>query len=513
MARPRIPLRNVKEILRLKHECGLSERQIATSCKVSRSTVADYLSRACEHGISWPLPEGLTDELLEEKLFSGRLVRSECSRPVPDWKEVHLELSTKGVTLMLLWQEYLNRYPDGYSYSRFCELYRAWNKPFDARMRQHHKAGEKLFVDWSGLTADVINPATGEVRNAEIFVAVMGASNHTYAEATFSQSLPDWIGAHKRAFLFYGGVPKVVVPDNLKVGVTKANYYEPEINRTYAEMAHHYGVAILPTRTSAPRDKAPAEKGVQDIQRRILAPLRHRQFFSLEELNEAIGELLDRHNNQIMQRLGESRRSLFEKLDKPKLRSLPTSAYVYAEWKKAKVGPDYHITVEEHHYSVPHTHIRRTIDVRVTQTTVECYYKSRRIAVHQRSSRKGQHTTVAAHMPKHHRAWAEWTPERIIRWAKKTGDATADVVAGIMASRKHPEQGFRACLGIMRLAKSYGAKRCEAACKRALAIGSLRYRSVESILKRGLDQIEWNDTEEPHRSITHDNIRGPRYYN
>ena len=319
--------------------------------------------------------------------------------------------------------------------------------------------------------------------------------------------------AHKREFAFFGGVTQILVPDNLKVGVTKANYYEPEINRTYAEMARHYGVAIVPTRTSAPRDKAKAEKGVQDIQYRILAPLRHRQFFSLDELNEAIGELLERHNIQVMQRLGESRRSLFEKLDKPKMRALPTRPYVYAEWKKAKVGPDYHITVEAHHYSVPHTHIRRTIDVRVTASTVECFYRSRRIAVHPRSCRKGQHTTMAAHMPDRHRAWAEWTPERLVRWAKKTGEATAKVVDGIMASRKHPEQGFRACLGIMRLAKSYGPQRCEAACKRALAIGSLRYRSIESILRRGLDQIELDNARDDHRSITHDNIRGPHYYN
>ena len=513
MARPRLSVRKVKEILRLKYESRLSERAIATACKVSRSTVADYLARASEAGLTWPLPVNLSEAELEAMLFPSRVAPIRSDRPMPDWKEVHLELRRKGVTLWLLWEEYIEQYPNGYSYSRFCELYAEWKKPLNVRMRQVHVAGEKLFVDYSGLTATVIDPETGEERTAEIFVAVLGASNYTYVEATWSQSLPDWIGAHTNAFSFLGGVPRVVVPDNIKSGVTKANYYEPELNRTYAEMARHYGVAVLPTRTNAPRDKAKAEKGVQDIQRRILAPLRNRRFFSLGELNEAIDERLDPFNSRPMQLLDETRQSLFEKLDRPKLRPLPRHRYTYAEWKKATPGIDYHVKIDYHFYSVPYTLAHRELDVRVTATTIECFYKEERVAAHGRSYVRGGHTTLKAHMPEGHRKYAEWTPERFINWAAKTGPATAEMTRRIMAERQYPEQGFRACRGLMRLSQKHGPERTEAACRRALASGAIRFRSVESILKKGLDKLELPDYGPQSGPIKHANIRGPRYYN
>ena len=513
MARPRLSVRKIKEILRLKFECRLSERAIATACKVSRSTVADYLGRASEAGFSWPLPADLSDAELEARLFPTPPKPTKPGRPVPAWKEVHLELRRKGVTLWLLWEEYIEQYPNGYSYSRFCELYADWKKPLNATMRQVHPAGEKLFVDWSGLTMPVVDADTGEEYEAQIFVAVLGASNYTYVEATRSQSLPDWIGAHTRAFHFLGGVPRVVVPDNVRTGVTKANFYEPELNRTYAEMARHYGVAVLPTRTKAPRDKAKVEKGVQDIQRRILAPLRHRRFFSLEELNEAIDARLEPFNERRLQRLEETRRSLFEKLDRPKLRPLPSQSYTYAEWVKASAGLDYHIRVDDHFYSVPYTLSHRELLVRVTATTIECFYKQERVAAHPRGYVKNGYATVKEHMPEGHRKYAEWNPERLIRWAGKTGPATAEVTRRIMAEREYPEQGFRACMGIMRLSKNYGPDRTEAACRRALLAGAVRYRSVASILKKGLDQLELPDYGPESGPINHTNIRGPQYYN
>jgi len=380
-------------------------------------------------------------------------------------------------------------------------------------MRQVHVAGDKLFVDWSGMTVPVIDASTGEERQAEIFVAVLGASNYTYVEAAWSQTLPDWIGAHVRTFDFLGSVPRCLVPDNLKSGVTKANFYEPELNRTYADMARHYGVAVVPTRIRAPRDKAKVEQGVQDIQRRILAPLRNRRFFSLEELNEALWELLEIFNDRRMQLLDATRRSLFEELGLPKLRPLPQQPYTYAEWKTPLVGSNYHVLVDHHFYSVHYTYSKRKIDVRLTATTVECFFKGSRIASHQRSPHKGGYTTLGTHMSESHRKYAEWNPDRFISWARKTGPATASVVEAIMAERPYPEQGFRACFGIINLAKNYGAERTEAACRRALAAGAVRYSSVKSILKKGLDKLELPEYGPDSEAVTHANIRGPRYYN
>lgn len=413
---------------------------------------------------------------------------------------------------MLLWQEYKAAHPDGYQYSRFCELYRSWQGKLDLVMRQDHRAGEKLFVDYAGQTAEVTCPDTGEVREAQIFVAVLGASNYTYAEATWSQALPDWIGSHQRAFHFFGGVPEIVVPDNLKSGVTQAHRYEPDLNPTYQDLASHYGVAVLPARVRHPRDKAKVEAGVQLVERWILAALRGHTFFSLDELNEAISELLDRLNDRPFQKLEGSRRSLFETLERKALRPLPTNSYVYAEWKKARVHIDYHVEIEGHYYSVPYQHVKHQVDVRLTAMTVECFFKGRRIASHRRSLRKGHHTTVKEHMPPSHRHVAEWTPERMTRWAARTGEATAELVANVMASRTHPQQGYRTCLGILRLGDSYGPERLEAAARRALAIGATTYKSVASILQNGLDSRPLPGTDEADMPVEHGNIRGAAYY-
>src|SRR5262247_1642003 len=355
-------------------------------------------------------------------------------------------------------------------------------------MRQSHRAGEKLFVDYAEQGIPVINSHSGEVHEVAIFIAVLGASNYTYAEATWSQSLPDWIGSHVRTFAALGGVPQVVVPDNLKAAVSWPHRYEPTLNRTYAELAQHDGVAIVPARAARPRDKAKVEVGVQVVERWILARLRHHTFFSLLELNTAIAALLPALNIRPFKKLPGSRQSVFEALDRPALRPLPAQPYEYAEWKLVRVNIDYHVEVEGHYYSVPYALVKQQLEVRLSAQVVEIFHKGKRVASHQRSPLKGRHSTVAVHMPKAHQSYAEWTPQRLILWAAKTGEATAQVVETILASRPHPQQGFRACLGIMRLGKSYGDERLEAACQRALTLGACSYKSLESILKHGLDR-------------------------
>jgi len=505
-------MRKTKEVFRLKFDCRLSNRKIAESCRLARSTVAEYLSRFQQAALKWPLPEAMDDAQLENLLFPTAALAPNTERPLPDWLYIHAELRRKGVTLALLWQEYKAQYPAGYQYSQFCDRYRLWAKIIDPVMRQEHRAGEKLFVDYAGMTVPVYDAQRSETREAQIFVAVLGASNYSYAEATWTQSLPDWIASHVRAFAYFGGVPQIVVPDNLKTGVTKACYYEPDINPTYLDMANHYSTAVLPTRVRKPKDKAKVETGVQVVERWILARLRDRQFFSLHQLNQAIASLLTELNGKPFQKLPGCRKSLFDDLDRPALKPLPSVPYQYAEWKKARVNIDYHIEVERHYYSVPHQLIQKQLDVRLTPTTIECFYKNKRVASHIRSLRPGHHTTVKEHMPMSHQKWVEWTPQRFIHWAEKIGPQTTQFIEAVLSSRDVPQQSFRSCLGVMRLAKSFGDQRLEAACKRAMTIGGKSYRSVESILKHNLDQKPLPDEPADLNPIRHINIRGSHYY-
>jgi transposase len=506
-------MRQVKEVLRLKWACGLSDRQIAYSLRISRPTVADYVRRAQAAGLSWPLPEDQSDDVLERRLFVRTDTQPPARRPMPDWSLVHRELKRKGVTLVLLWQEYKASTPDGLQYSQFCEAYRTWAKKLDLVMRQRHRAGETLFVDYAGQTMPVVDPRTGEVHEASIFIAVLGASNYIFAEATWSQSLPDWIGSHVRAFEALGGVPQVLVSDNLKAAVNRPHRYEPELNRTYVDMAQHYGVAIVPARVARPRDKAKVEVGVQVVERWILARLRNHTFFALGELNTAIIDLKTGLNHRPFKKLSGSRHSLFESLDRPALRPLPDNPYQYAEWKLVRVNIDYHVEVEGHYYSVPYALVKHQLDARISAHTVELFHKSKRVASHRRSPHKGRHTTVVAHMPKAHQHYAEWTPTRLIRWAEKTGGACARVVETILASRPHPQHGFRSCLGIMRLGTRYGDDRLEAACRRAMVIGACSYKSIESILKHDLDRQPLpKQPETATTDVHHVNVRGPNYY-
>ncbi len=511
MPNRRLPVSKIKEILRLRFAAGLSERNIARSCNVSRTTVSEYLSRASETGLTWPEAATLNEDELHARLFPLPAPKK-ASRPLPDWSYVRKEAARRGMTLLLLWEEYRAEHPDGYSRTHFYAQYRAWCETLEPVMRIEHKAGEKVFVDYSGQKVPIMNPKTGEVREAEIFVGALGASSYTYAEATWTQSLPDWIGAHVRMFAFFGGVPRLVVPDNLKSGVTKACFYEPGINETYAKMAEHYGVAVLPTRVREPKDKAKVESAVGVVQRRILARLRSRTFFSLGELNEAIAELLGELNDRPFQKMAGSRRSLFEEIEHDALLPLPRTAYAYREWKKARAGIDYHVSVEKHFYSVPFTCVKRRLDVCLSAETVEIFASGERIASHRRSWRQGAYTTVLAHMPKSHQQYAQWSPQRIIRWASKIGPSAEKLVEQLIATHQHPEHGYRAALGIMRLAKTYSDERLEAACRRALSIGTCRYRSVKSILEKGLDEMPLPETNRSRAPIAHANVRGAEYY-
>ena len=511
MPRTRSSMRKIREVLRQKWTLGLSVRQIATSVGLSRPAVSNYLRRAEESGLSWPLPADLDDAQLEQRLFPPPRPSNEA-RPEPDWVWVHRELKRKGVTRLLLWDEYKAAHPDGYQYTAFCERYQSWRGRVDVVMRQNHRAGEKLFVDYAGQTASVIDPDTGEVREAQVFVAVLGASNYTYAEATWTQGLEDWIGSHVRALAYFGAVPEIVVPDNLKSSVTKAHRYEPKLNRTYREWGEHYGVGILPARVRKPRDKAKAETGVQVVERWILARLRNRQMFSLGELNELIGELLERLNMRPFQKLPGCRREMFETLDRPAMSALPARPYEYAEWKKVRVNVDYHVEIDRHYYSAPHALVKKGLDARITANTVELLHKGRRVASHPRSWRRAGHTTVPEHMPRAHRDYVKWTPERLIGWAAQTGPCTAAVVKHIMTTRKYPQQGFRTCLGIIRLGERYGQRRLEAACKRAIALGAYAYKNIESILKNRLENKPLPPSTPELPGIDHSNVRGPDYY-
>jgi len=512
MPKERLSMRKIKEILRLKWECGLSEQKIAQSCGVARSTVGDYLLRAGAAGLTWPLPEELSELELERRLFSSHRGRCRVEHPLPDWASIHKEKKRKGVTLALLWSEYKQEHPTGYQYTQFCEHYRRWKEHLDTCLRQEHKAGEKLFVDYCGQTIPVIERTTGETKEAQIFVAALGASNYTYAEATWTQQLPDWIGAHQRALNFLGGGPEVLVPDNLRSGVSQACRYEPDLNPTYQAFALHYGIAVIPARVRKPQDKAKVEKSVQRVENWILARLRNQTFFSLSELNQAIRECLQDLNDRLFQKLNESRRSLYESVDRPALHPLPVTAFEYADWKKAMVGPDYHVEVERHYYSVPHTHVRRKVEIRYTTRMVEIYWRGERIASHVRSNRQGGCTTVREHMPKEHREVLDWTPERLQDEAKKIGGFTGRLIERVFECSRHPLQGARTSLGILRLAQAFAPARLECACKRALLIQAISYKSIRSILKKGLDRLPPPEPPPPSPSIQHDNIRGAQYF-
>lgn len=509
----RLDMRLVKEVFRLKFAARLSHRQIAAALRIGIGTVSNYLAAFERAGLSYPLPAELDDRELGQLLFPPSQSFAPPQFVAPDFAYIHDQLRLKCVTRQLLWEEYCERHGSAaYSYTQFCVLYNRWQKRLRLSMRQTHTPGEKMFVDYCGKTIPIINAATGEISEAQIFVAVLGASNYTFAEATLSQKLSDWINSHIRAFDFFGGVPQLVVPDNLKSAVQKACRYEPLINQTYWEMLRHYNTAALPARPYKPKDKAKAEVGVQVVTRWILARLRNRQFFSLFELNVAIRRLLDELNNRPFKRLPGTRRSAFDETEKASLQPLPAQAYEYSEWKKARVGIDYHIEIDRHFYSVPSSLVKREIEVRLTAKTIECFAAGKRVAVHSRVNLPGSHSTIAEHMPKSHRAHLEWTPGRFLNWANEIGESTREVVKHLLWTRPHPEMGYRSCLGLLSLEKRYGRERLESACHRALRLGTPARRSIVSILAQGVDRLPMPEDVPETNVILHENIRGSSYY-
>lgn len=505
-------MRKVLEILRLHFDHRLSQRQIARSTTASQSTIHQYITRFQASGLPWPLPESLSEDELQAALFPTPVAKPlSTHRPLPDFPQVSQELRRKHVTLQLLWEEYRAAHPDGYCYSRFCLLFEQWQKKQHPTMRQIHRAGEKLFVDWAGSTIPLLDRETGQRRDASLFLAVLGASSYTYAEATANQQMENWIGAHIRAFEFLRGLPELVVPDNTKTGVTRPCYYDPDLNPTYQEMAKHYGIAVLPTRVRKPRDKAKVEVGVQIAERWIIAALRHRQFFSLPELNTIIAALVDKINHKPFRNRSGSRAQAFVELDKPVLRPLPETRFDLSHWSKARVNIDYHIAIEQSLYSVPYPLVQQEVEVCATANVIEIFHRGQRVASHLRACQPGAVVTDSQHRPKAHRFVEDWPPSRIIAWAGKAGPNTARVVERILASLPHPEMGYRSCLGIIRLGGKYSLQRLEAACERALVSGAVRYRSIESMLRHALDQQPMADNED-RRGPNHDNVRGAEYF-
>jgi transposase len=505
-------MRKAREVLRLHYEAQLGQREIARGLGLSQSTVHAYLERAKSAELQWPLPAGLSENGLRGLLYPKKPA---TTMPEPDWADVRQQLSqNKRLTLDMLWQDYKSHEPAGYCYSRYCVLYRRWLKQQDPVLRQQHNPGEKVWVDWAGDTVPVYKRLGEEDFRAQIFVAVLGASSYTYAEATRDQRLPNWLGAHTRAFAFFGGSPRLIVPDNLRAGVSKACRYDPDVNPLYQEWCAYHQVGVLPARPYKPRDKAKVESAVGVVERWILAALRHRRFHSLGELNESIATLLDRLNERPFRKQPGTRRSRFIELDQPALRPLPEQAFPWSGWGVARVNIDYHIVFEHNYYSTPYTLTGKQVDLRWTETTVEIFHNEQRVASHQRLRGHGLTATCEAHRPSSHRAHLEWPPSRLIEWAGKTGPQTAALFAAIMAEKPHPEMGYRGCLGILRLADKYSPQRVERASARAIAHQACRYRSVKNILERGLDREPLANVETPAAGAPagHDNLRGPDYF-
>lgn len=512
MSRARLSMRKAREILRQVLDVGLGYREVASSVGVSTGAVSNTVQRARAAGLDWAAVCRLSEDELEAQVY-GTAPETGGKRAEPDPAWIHVERMRPGVTLELLHLEYLESHPDGLRYTAFCDRYRAWLARQRRTMRQTHRAGERAYVDYSGKKPSIVDRRTGEKVEVELFVGVLGASSLTYAEATRTQRGVDFIQSHVRFLEFLGGVPALLTPDQLKSGVTTSCWYDPAIQRTYEEMAEHYGTAVLPARPRKPRDKAKVEVAVQVVQRWILARLRNETFFSIEDLNARIAGLLEELNNRPMRAYGKSRRELFEAIDKPALKPLPSERFAYAEWKKAKVNIDYHVDFDGHFYSVPHTLVGEHVDVRATAVTVEVFFKTQRVASHVRSSNRGRHTTTKEHMPRAHQEHLEWPPSRIIEWAGTIGPNARALVEAILSERRHPEQGYRPSMGLIRLAKTYGKERVDRACERAHLAGARSYRHVAAILKNRLDEAPLPNVDEPGPRVDHENLRGPDYYN
>ena len=508
-------MRKAKQILRLKLKAGMSNRAISRALKVGRETIRDYLRRYRESGLAWDQIVQMDEASIEQLLFPGSGSRGVSKRKrVPSWVSIHEEGKKKGVTLRLLWEEYCQSdLASAYSYSQFCNLYKRWRGKLSPVMVQDYKAGELVFVDYAGLKVPYINRLTGDAREASIFVAALGASSYTYAEAQESEKLSFWIRGHINAFDYFEGVPEIVVPDNLKTGVKSPCTYEPEINPTYDDLSIHYGFVVMPARVRKPRDKAKVETAVQVVERWILAPLRKRSFFGIEEINEAMKPLLETLNNRQMKHLKRSRRQLFEAIDKPALKPLPQRPYEYAERKMATVAINYHVGLNRHYYSVPYTLVGGRVEIRATATVVEIFHRGQRVASHLRDDTPGRYTTEDSHMPSNHKRRKErWSPERFIRWAQGMGPQTSQFIKELLYLRRHPEQAYKSCMGVLKLADKYSPERLEKACTMANESNLCSYRHIKNILKNNMDKAITQGSSEAYPASIHEYVRGQHYY-
>lgn len=512
MTAKRTTMRKIRDVLRLRLSAGLSIREISRSTKISVGGIAKLLAKAKTLELSWPLPDDLDDNKLANLFYPAADTRASRRYQMPDWRAIHLELKRPHMTKQLLWEEYTRQYPNRcYSYSQFCDRYRRWRGKQKRSMRQHHRAGEKCFVDYGGPTVSIINGSTGEIREAQIFVAALGASNFTFAEATWTQSLPDWLGSHVRMLAYFGGCPDMIVPDNLRSGVSTACRYDPDVNPSYQQFAEHYQVAVIPARPYKPKDKAKAENAVLVVQRWILARLRHHSFFSLAELNQCICTLLKDLNNRPFKQLPGCRRSAFEQLDRPALKPLPRHPYQYVAIKPVKVNIDYHVQYEEHCYSVPHQYVGERLELHASDTLVEAYFRRQLVASHPRKHTPG-FTTNPAHMPRRHREHQQWSPGRLTRWAGDIGPDTQTWVSGQLEQREHPEQAYRVCLGLLNLSKQYPTTRLNAACRLANQAGLVRLKQIKAILKSNRDQLPEQLSLAAELPQDHENVRGPHNF-
>ena len=514
MSKRRLRMRQIFEILRLRYDLNCSQQEIANATGIPRSTVKDYLVRARAAGLTWPLPDNMTNARMNQLLFSDNPNQERRNRPMPDWSYIHQELKRKGVTLQLLWEEYKSRHPNGYQYSWVAVQYRQWCQKNDVWMPQIHKAGEKLFVDYSGLTVPIWSTNVQTVSfKAEIFVAVLGASDLIFCIASQTQALPEWIDAHNKMFDYYGGSTALLIPDNLRSAVNHAHRYEPHCQTTYEELGRHYGCAIMPARSYKPKDKAKVEKAVQLVQQRILAVIRHERFFSVEQLNERIKVLLEALNDRHSKLFDCSRRELFNKIEQKALKPLPAKSYQLALWSQQQVNGGYHISVNKHYYSVPHELVRKKVDIRTSKNSVEIFYLDDRIACHQRDDTPGGYTTLDSHRPESHRQQAQWNHQRLTSWASNIGSATNELIIKLFAdTKRHLYQKERSALGILRLSHAYSDAALEWACEQALRLGTHRYDSIASLIKRQSVSNQEVDQDNRFESPDHENVRGPGYY-